>query len=539
MKQFSISNFKSFARDQKIPLKPITLIYGANSAGKSSVIHSFLLFHHILKTGNCNVSLLETPWDNVDLGGFKQFAYKHRYDNNIVFSVLGDNDEKLIITVGGAIIDDERHLLNADVHITSLELIVDDNILVKFTKKYHEKNHNYFKIVDFNFEHEKWLEYSDKINVNIFENVINPMGIMKDVLFDMNQFFIGSKNNIFNINSCKKCFSSEKSGIELSSFVGGFLCESLMPLFKSIWNDSKGENSVVNYIGPLRNFPPRIISDEGKGKETADKTWNILLENEKVREKVNKWLGNRELMTPAYQLKVEKKINPEDIVKPLLEKFSEINIEEGYIPEELETIINIDTEYDYDGISGYQLSFDKYGVDNTTELIQSLLKKQEGSDEYNKLVLLDKRSEILVSLRDVGVGISQVLPVLVNAYAPDSSIVAIEQPEIHLHPKLQSELADVFIETALGDEKKTYLIETHSEHLLLRIMRRIRESTSGELPKGKFEIKPDDVQILFVMPSQNAEGSVVKKIALDEDGEMVDTWPGGFFEEGFNDRFGL
>ena len=64
------------------------------------------------------------------------------------------------------------------------------------------------------------------------------------------------------------------------------------------------------------------------------------------------------------------------------------------------------------------------------------------------------------SLRTLGV--SQILPVLVHAYASQRKLIAIEQPEIHIHPKLQAELGDVFIESALGDNQNTFLLETHS-----------------------------------------------------------------------------
>ena len=193
---------------------------------------------------------------------------------------------------------------------------------------------------------------------------------------------------------------------------------------------------------------------------------------------------------------------------------------------------------DYDEEGAPTLPALDYSSDEVGKVISNIIEKQN-IEELSELLMLDINANTSVSHRDIGVGISQVLPVLVNAYASKGSVIAIEQPEIHLHPGLQSELADVFINTALGENKNTYLLETHSEHLLLRIMRRIRETTNGELPEGVEPISANDVQILFVTPGKNVQGSVIKKIALDEDGELIDTWPGGFFEEGFNERFGI
>jgi predicted ATPase len=114
-------------------------------------------------------------------------------------------------------------------------------------------------------------------------------------------------------------------------------------------------------------------------------------------------------------------------------------------------------------------------------------------------------------------------------------MVAIEQPEIHLHPALQAELGDVFIDSALGGGGNTFLLETHSEHLLLRIMRRMRETHSGKLAPGVVPVRPADVSVLFVEPESG--GSIVREMPLNERGELVKAWPGGFFEEGLNEIF--
>ncbi|MEA1901353.1 MAG: AAA family ATPase, partial [Thermodesulfobacteriota bacterium] len=152
-----------------------------------------------------------------------------------------------------------------------------------------------------------------------------------------------------------------------------------------------------------------------------------------------------------------------------------------------------------------------------------------------ELNLIDRRSDTIVSHRDVGIGVSQVLPVLVSAYANQNKIVAIEQPEIHLHPALQADLGDLFLQSALGENQNRFLIETHSEHLLLRIMRRMRQTAAGELPDGIPEIRPEDVMVLFVEP--DGPRSIIREMPLNEHGDLVKAWPGGFFEEGLREVF--
>ena len=146
-------------------------------------------------------------------------------------------------------------------------------------------------------------------------------------------------------------------------------------------------------------------------------------------------------------------------------------------------------------------------------------------DILQDLKLIDTVKGVEVTHRDVGIGISQVLPVLVMAFGSQGKLLAMEQPEIHLHPALQAELGDVFIESALGERKNTFILETHSEHLILRLMRRIRE--------GK--ISSDDVGVVYVEPLP--QGSRFIELRIDEQGDFIDEWPGGFFEESFNEKF--
>jgi predicted ATPase len=127
-----------------------------------------------------------------------------------------------------------------------------------------------------------------------------------------------------------------------------------------------------------------------------------------------------------------------------------------------------------------------------------------------------------VALPDIGFGVSQVLPALVQAfYCPPESIVWMEQPEIHLHPQVQAELADVFI-AAIGSYESgrprhvQLIIESHSEHFLNRLQRRIAEEV----------LRPEDVAIYFAKPG--AAGAELEELEVSPYGDILN-WPENFF----------
>ncbi len=145
-----------------------------------------------------------------------------------------------------------------------------------------------------------------------------------------------------------------------------------------------------------------------------------------------------------------------------------------------------------------------------------------------ELQLVAKATELPVRTSDIGVGVSQILPIVVAALDPNRpGITAVEQPELHVHPRMQVELGDLFAQRL--DQGGVFLIETHSEHLMLRLLRRIEETHSGELPEGKPPLKPDQVSVVFV---EQVNGEVkATPLRIDETGEFKDRWPHGFFEE--------
>ena len=134
-----------------------------------------------------------------------------------------------------------------------------------------------------------------------------------------------------------------------------------------------------------------------------------------------------------------------------------------------------------------------------------------------------------LSFDQVGSGISCITPILC-AFEVSCRNLIIEQPELHLHPKSQCEIADGFIVAMNNHSIDKAIIETHSENLFLRISRRIRETTYEKHVKEDLSLEPEDVVIYYFEPLKKGH-TEIHKIRFDKDGEFLDKWPDGFFAE--------
>lgn len=131
------------------------------------------------------------------------------------------------------------------------------------------------------------------------------------------------------------------------------------------------------------------------------------------------------------------------------------------------------------------------------------------------------------SIANAGFGASQVLPLIVQALvSPERSITVAEQPEIHLNPRIQCTLANLFV--SMANKGQTVITETHSEHLLLRLRRLVAQK----------EIDANDVAIYFV--EKEGHDSRIKEISLQKNGHInpID-WPKDFFAETLKESMAL
>jgi AAA15 family ATPase/GTPase len=180
------------------------------------------------------------------------------------------------------------------------------------------------------------------------------------------------------------------------------------------------------------------------------------------------------------------------------------------------------------------LGIDYYFGNQITEKVGQWYKENLGGwkldinndiNSFEVVLVSPQNPEVKINIVDVGQGMSQVLPLVVrcfNDFEIEPSLDIIEQPELHLHPAAHSALSQLFVETVIK-KKSNFIIETHSENIILRIRRLIVEKV----------ISCNDVVIYWVNDEVEESNRLIK-ITIDEDGE-VSEWPEGVFSEDYEE----
>jgi hypothetical protein len=305
--------------------------------------------------------------------------------------------------------------------------------------------------------------------------------------------------------------------------------------------------NAFNYLGAIRHYPSRhvVLEDQSEDLPTAlgEDAWKTLQTDHALRSKVNSWLSDKR-MAMGYEFNLVTSYSQDAILKGVTAALKDCGEDLGVPAEQAIDAERVgydanEVEWDEDDSTSYEIDehgkrFEAdpqmlgYPSGNWSEYLKEKIWAQRG-EVVTKLVLRDLRTDTPVTPRDIGVGVSQLIPILVRALADVHRLIAIEEPESQLHPALGAALGDVFIESALGPNKNAFLLETHCENLILRVLRRIRQTTDGELPEHCVPITADDVAVLYVNPT--SKGSEVIEIPVTEDGEFAKKFPRGFFSE--------
>ena len=526
LRELGLRNFKAYGgKEQTAPLSRINLIFGPNSAGKSSILQALLLLKQSLNSEVQSSIGAESIPGSLELNGedvnfesastlhynrdetrklgirvrFSQERLPAVFEAELGFSLTAVNNTELKLSVltkvAYRILDKQHIFLNMELRrkISELDWVIPDPVAIAGSIENHLEPvrgewgvvESFLPCVSLPELNGFRIEVRDKIE-NEYPAILKFKGTgdrrkLLDAHFTMRIL-------IHNINEALKrarmimnpydwdliterkwetqqeewSRECERKG-QLQNFRELFSNVQLAILTpENIPKYCKDTMASITYLGPLRQHPQRRYQNTSKTKKSVGKqgefTHQLLLDDSERILEVNKWFDRFEI---PYFL----------------------------------------------------------GVD------------LDQSGSTTSINLVDRRSKTIVSLPDVGFGVNQLLPVIVEGIVGAGSILCVEQPEIHLHPKLQAHLADLMIETCCieeggfkieGARVKQWIVETHSELLIMRLLRRIREG----------RISHEDISILYVDPNNSdVEGSVIEQLELDEKGIFINGWPDGFFDE--------
>jgi len=555
----TLENFKGIKGPCRIKLRPLTMLFGANSAGKSSVVQGLHYAREIFLRQNTDPDKTLLG-GSMDLGGFSSLVYKHdqslpiriTFDLDLSADPLPDyydeNDTKLweleqhelkeavgrvesaSVSITVQVIEDDRlnplagkaAITGYQVHangeqLAKLELIPGDE-QIRLTLN--PINRIYWENIDGRAAFVKALQSALEPKESDEDQSELDGGALLRYLLVRPEDSDDSSPDGFSLSDGKILrgmtspfpqwgrtlplsdsfefinHTGEDDPLKVPSLI---ISSCLTSLITGPGEMIRNDLEKMCYLGPIREVPQRnnveVKSPDPSRWANGLAAWDALYsQGDALIKKTNHWLASDERLNSGYRIE--------------LEEFRRIN-EHGRLMAAIRSGRSLD---DY----------------------QEELDEIRAQQPEKRLYLLEEVKNLKVLPQDIGVGISQVLPVVVGSLLADKSIFVIEQPELHIHPKLQVDLGDLLIQESTT-KSNCFVIETHSEHLMLRIMKRIRQTSSNELPPEAPALEAPQVAIYHIRSDE--EGTIVKEIVIDKDGDFLTRWPGGFFAERSKELF--
>ncbi len=537
--KISLTNFRSFKSTQSIELAPVTLLFGPNSVGKSSVLMALAYVQQILSKGHCNPQKLDALGDKT-IGGFRALVHGQNLNESLKIRLDFAPDKTPFVYYGADVEEMANHIQNFQyvlmedfggsiesgavefeiawshrhqkAFVNNYRVWINECYVGCITSSEDEKN---TRISELNTQHpllipdnnDDWLErtYGEDSD----REPLEEGDYHTEFEQALNQLNPNPSNTaaVADTENTGEQFINRIAPVSLSCWAGAIPRLGMPVMTNLTGQEFDGIEEHFNFLVIRQVLSQAFVLPLDKLLESLENSVQIgplrvVPDNDYVpnpHPEQNDWVDG----SAAWDL-LHKDPNSDDSIKRLLQRTSDWfasadKLDAGY------EVIN----HSVSQVATLESAPDPLG----------LLRKRH-------VFFKELRSDILLSANQLGTGISQVIPIVVAANHDSVGMVSIEQPELHIHPRFQVELADVFLRMR---DKHSFLIETHSEHLILRLLRRIRQSPDDELPKGFEPIKVSDVSIVYLEPTEN--GVVTKRIRIDEDGEFVDRWPQGFFVE--------
>ena len=466
-----VEGVKSFTGRHDIPLAPLTLVFGRNSAGKSTLLQSLLLLKQSVELGDPDDPMLISRGPHVDAVSFTNIVSMHDRSRSVRLGLHGSITRASPLSAG---VELEYAEIDGLPRLRSLTVLWSDSprsSLHRWTLNVLRDKHDEHGDLHYNGSGGEealttWLstvlgprrgagQWNVARNAALgdAEDGLAPEDIARAVsALDLR--FVRPVAQGRPVGTVPTRFAREErdgSDADIRAAIVWLLEHAETVLHREL-------DSIAS-IGPLRDPLPRVaLAGNPRSRTTGrrgERVLEILAGNADLLEQVNEYADELEL---GYRV--------------LVERVSAAPADDGGMSDEVLGDI-------------VALRFlDDYGV-------------RSGA-------------------ADVGFGITQILPVIVQAVAFPGDTVLVEQPELHLHPKLQGRMADLFCREA---PKTRFILETHSEHLVLRTMTNVVREV----------IQPTEAQVLYV--DRSREPTRHHRIRFDPDGELIGGWPDGFFME--------
>ncbi|MCX7611901.1 MAG: DUF3696 domain-containing protein [Ignavibacterium sp.] len=528
--ELEIQNFKCF-ENVVIELKPLMLLFGPNSSGKSTLIKSIKFFLYNLFFGGFDdyepcVYFPDIVHFSFDDGNEKLdlISFEETVTNNDI-----DRSIKFIVRFLNAMIDNQKlkKVIN-DKRIKKLKTVEKVNFAIGIEiKQFGSKVILEKFVIEFEGGHIRRIKETETLNP-IITTLSQNLFVLEDYLVN----FLNAHN--------KDNFSS-LTGKEFNEFLLEYRLNYAFPNYvREFFNilEYKFSRSLF-YIPPVRH-KPNITYNLSNNLFNEDDYYGI------------PFLMDRDPLKKEAQ----SKSIPLD-----LHEFYDLEIKPSNIEIIYSDDLDIDKDKFYDNGEPYQssyslkkflrykcfdcLSFNKY-INKELEFLElakqiRLLKNFDFN--VGKIEVVDLDGKSVYNLIHASSGMLQVLPILcllykVYYYSYFSSrsikIAIIEQPELHLHPKLQSKLFDTIIralriynnELDLSKRFPIIMIETHSEHFLKKLQLYIAENRVFD----EINLKEDSA-VYFFEKNKEKGTTKIKRMEIDENGFIKTPFPDGFFDQ--------
>ena len=512
LSEMSLTNFKAFGSQvQTAPMSNITLIYGPNSGGKSSIIQALLLLKQSGRDQSRS-STVNPRGDYVDLAGFRSMVHRHDIEREIGINLCMNagfvpfQEEVPNVRIDMSFVDDEDlpTLYNVRYQMTQQNAAPVDIRLVNTLQPGSAVNNSQSPDPS-TF---RWTESHAESSIRSYVEFACRNAVRFDRYRRLSQGSGGETDAQIDIVSV---IPSDEllSNLKTATFQNGYLL-SFLPFLVGIG----GSNNVAKvYLADGSEHEVDFLQDDYRlGLQGITHALMVMAQE----------------IAPLGSLLDE----PRRYYSGAIGDYSSVGMRGEHTFDMLARNTALQTEVNY--------WMSQFGIPYRLGIIRDVgIEHYAGAGAINIVTLVDERTQTTLTLSDVGFGISQILPVIVEGLAGTSQIICVDQPEVHLHPKLQAEITELMIATRQHDHKsckihrhdccvgdsaceaihKQWIVETHSELLVRRIQSHIAEGT----------LTADEVSVLYVQPTE--EGSQIIKLDIDQAGEFIDDWPAGFFDE--------